>query len=208
LFNDPLYAVKQQQQQRAPAALHPASTKANPLPQRPNNFQLNGRMPTGVSLPSEVGSYYSYKNARSIILRMPMEVSNAIQRFSQTNVFDTSQSANVTPHHQNGSPTDITNNILPSFQALPRCQCNNSTSNETVHTLISNHAATYLTTKSDTPISSRPKRAPTSFNPLPLMIVFTTNPITMTNKTYLKTNNTRTNDLKRSPPRKGTNNPG
>jgi hypothetical protein len=55
--------------------------------------------------------------------------------------------------------------------------------------------------------SASKKRAATIFILLQLMIDFT-NPITMVNKTYLKSNNTRTNDPKRTPPPKGSNTPG
>jgi hypothetical protein len=165
----------------------------------------------GVSMPLAIDGFWSHKTAtplRPIIFQMPMKVSNAIQRSPQKSSFGPSQHANLISQHIHGS-SSIGNEstTTPSLRVSSYCQCNNNSSNETIPTPTTIQSTAYLITKSVPPSSCHPKRALTPFNLLPLMIVFT-NPITMTNKTYLKTNNTRTNDPKRSPPRKGTNNPG
>lgn len=65
----------------------------------------------------------------------------------------------------------------------------------------------YLFTKTGSSMLVKRRIAATIFILLQFMIVFT-NPVTMANKTYLKSNNTRTNESKRTPPRKASATPG
>ena len=174
------------------------------------SLRSNGSLPMGISLLLTSGLASPHKTATMLLfaaLGMPTtRITNSLSQ-SYKILLGIYLTALVSRQSSRRLPTtNATMAKITKLIALSPSQCYESTSNDQAAPASCQCPNAYPITKTCHKSIKR-KRAFTTFILLQLMIVFT-NPIIMANKTYLKSNNTRTNDPKRTPPRKATSTPG